>query len=61
MYSDILLVCNIQYVKYVNTLSYPNGSGEGILEVVGDAHEQSLSAGDHGHASSKVTHHVVGC
>lgn len=40
--------------------TYPKCSGEAVLQVGGDAHEQRLAAGDHGHAGGQVPHHVVG-
>lgn len=40
--------------------AYPQCSSKAVLKVGGDAHEQRLAAGDHGHASGQVSHHVVG-
>ena len=42
-------------------LAHPDGGDEGCLEIVGDAHKKSLSAGYHCHPSCEVTDHVVGC
>lgn len=42
------------------TFPYPKSCSKAVLQVGGDAHEQRLSAGDHGHTGSQVTHHVVG-
>lgn len=39
--------------------AYPQCSSKAVLQVGGNAHEQWLTAGDHGHASSKVPHHMV--
>ena len=44
----------------VQLTTHPEGSGEGVLEVVADGQEEWLSARDHGHAGRQVTHHVVG-
>ena len=44
----------------VQLTTHPEGSGEGVLEVVADGQEKWLSARDHGHAGRQVTHHVVG-
>lgn len=40
--------------------AYPQCCCETVLKVCGDAHEQGLAAGDHGHTSSQVPHHMVG-
>ena len=40
--------------------SYPESSRKTVLQVGGDAHEQRLAAGDHGHASGQVSHHMMG-
>ena len=45
--------------RFIGT--HPHGGDECILEIVGDADEESLSAGDHGHACCEVADHVVGC
>ena len=40
--------------------AYPKCSSKAVLKVGGNAHEQGLAAGDHGHAGSQVSHHMVG-
>jgi len=40
--------------------AYPKCSSKAVLQVGGDAHEQGLAAGNHGHASGQVSHHMVG-
>lgn len=40
--------------------SHPKCGGEAVLQVGGDAHEQRLAAGDHGHSGGQVPHHVMG-
>ena len=41
--------------------AYLEGCHTGELEVVDDAEDEGLMAGDHGHTSRQVPHHVVGC
>lgn len=40
---------------------YPYSRNEGSFEVVGNTDEQGLPAGDHGHTSSEVADHMMGC
>ncbi len=60
--SSLYILWNISnegYKPLCRHSAYPKCSSKAVLKVGGDAHEQGLAAGDHGHASGQVSHHVV--
>ena len=52
---------NMFLQQYFCNTPNPHSRDEGSFEVVSNTNEQSLPACDHGHASSKMADHVVGC
>ena len=52
---------NMFLQQYFYNTPNPHSRDEGSFEVVSNTNEQSLPACDHGHASSKMADHVVGC
>lgn len=63
-YLSTLYNISIQYCKSnlcdKEFFFYPKSCSKTVLQIGGDAHEQRLPAGDHGHSGGEVSHHVVG-
>ena len=59
MYTFSYNRCTYTAIIYMGP--YPYSRNEGSFEVVGNTDEQGLPAGDHGHTSSEVADHMMGC